>query len=204
MNCEIAYENYKMTDLNDVFQGSLISAWYQQVYRDRWAAWGSPNRWFLDDTQTDYTRWGGEVKTGFALWGEEKDNLQLSLSFGGSRNAGQIGKFKQGSAIEGGPTKPLHGYFYMEIWSEKYLLGVVQYSAMVHERVRIFCFGEVLYAYRGLDYPHRDTLRGLGVGARIATWKGLPIKVIYGYGVDAERPETAAGHELFIMAIAAW
>lgn len=204
LRAELAYEQYRLLDLNDVGEGKVAQLWFESVNRDRWAAWGSPDRWFGDDTMKQYRRWGGELKAGFPIVNEDRDNLQLSISFGDSKNCGQIGKFKQGSAIEGGPTKPLHGYFYMEIWSERYLLGTVQYSIMLHKRVRVFGFGELLCAERGLDYPRRQTLRGLGLGIRVATWKGLPIKVIYGYGRDADRPATTAGHELFVMVIAAF
>lgn len=205
LKLEMGWYDFELKDLNDVFEGFQVNIWGEKVYRDKWESWGSPGRWFPYQGLTDYERWGALVEGGFSIWGKEKDNLWLSASYGDSRDIGRIGLFQHGSAVPVRHTRQLHGYFFMEIWSERYAMGTLQYSAKVHPRVRLFLYSEALYMTYDKDISDDwERYLGFGAGIRVATWKGLPIKLVYGYGADAERPKTEAGHELFIMAIAAF
>jgi hypothetical protein len=177
-----------------------FDAWANAEYfvRDAWSPWGLPG-----EPQTR----AGRDREGARLWGFGRaafrflrdQDLRFTAEAGCAWDADVLTAFRAGSLVG---EIPLPGAYYAEFPCDRHVLLGARYGRPLWKGARGWilakggCFREPGGPVRGAA--------GFSVGVLQELFFGLPLTVEYGFSPTVRRDRGAGGHELSVLAVAAF
>jgi hypothetical protein len=177
-----------------------FDAWACAEYfgRDAWAPWGLPGE---PQTHAGRDRQGARVSgcARAALRFFREQDLRVTAEAGCAWDADVLTAFRAGSLVG---EIALPGTYYAEVPCDRHLLLGARYGRNLWEGAR----GWVSWkggCLREVGGPVRGVL-GFSAGVTVKLMFGMPLTVEYAFSPTAERERGAGGHEIYVLAAAAF
>lgn len=180
-----------------------LSAWYEGLYRSESGTYGYNDRTLLDHSHLFW----GEALLAYTF-PESKQNIYLSITAGGSRNADRFSAYRLGALLPLVSEFPLSlpGYYYQEISAKEFVLFGGNYVVPLDKRqkwnLNVTAASAKVHYLDGLEQPG-DWHSGVGAGFLYRT-PSLKVMIGYGYGVNAIRGDHTGAHSIGILLQLDW
>ncbi|MBI4396593.1 MAG: hypothetical protein HY548_05825 [Elusimicrobia bacterium] len=183
----------RTSDMGDQFTGFIAEAWLRGAHRDRWSPWGLPGRMEGTPGHRDFSHLGTQIQGGISPTGGQ--NIQIGVEMLGGHHLESLNGFSTGGSLESSTLRPLRGHYFREFRPKKLWMAHAAYRIQPSSRLRLMAFADygVFNSFSSAGWP------GLGLGLRLSTYKGIPVKILYGFAPRALRPNSRPGQEITVM-----
>jgi hypothetical protein len=171
--------------------------------RSRWREWGADGDQFDDSGQKK--DWRAAIALGNVATQEKTQSATVYLRGGTGGNLDRLSAFRIGGGTDydRNPYRfRAHGYFFNEFLCDTFY----GYNVDVHKQVSNSIVAYLAYdhafanVFNGETFSSKTTqIRGVGGGIEYYGLFGGNLRVIYGYGMDADREDTdSKNHEMIV------